>query len=115
MMELVADAALVGNNTEVLCAGVAGFLMVGLLWSPVYLLIARLNPGAFTVPAGSTLDGFNAFYFSFITLCTVGYGDVTPVTKIAKMLAVTEAITGLFYMAVLISRLVSIYSSKQPE
>ncbi len=99
---------------EVLCAGVAGFLMLGLLWTPVYLLVARLDPGAFTTPAGSPLNGFNAFYFSFITLCTVGYGDIMPVSKIARMLAVTEAITGLFYMAVLISRLVSVYSSAKP-
>jgi Ion channel len=104
-------------DMEVLCAGVAGFLMLGLLWTPVYLLVARLNPGAFTLPAssGATLDGFNAFYFSFITLCTIGYGDVTPVTKVARMLAVTEAIAGLFYMAVLISRLVSLYSTPKSE
>lgn len=105
-------------DANVLCAGVAGFLLLGLVWMPVYLLVARLNPAAFTVPAGSgagaTLDGFSAFYFSFITLCTVGYGDVTPLSKVARMLAVTEAITGLFYMAVLISRLVSVYSSAQP-
>lgn len=101
-------------DANVLCAGVSGFLMVGLLWIPLYLTVGRLNPGAFSPPsgvsAGTSLDGFNAFYFSFITLCTVGYGDLTPASKVAKMLAVTEAITGVFYMAVLISRLVSIYS-----
>jgi hypothetical protein len=101
-------------DVEVLCAGVAGFLMIGLLWMPVYLLIARFNPNAFAMPANSAFDGFNAFYFSFMTLCTVGYGDVTPVTKLARMLAVIEAITGLFYMAVLVSRLVSMYSSSRP-
>jgi hypothetical protein len=103
-------------DSNVLCAGIAGFLMLGLLWVPAYLFVARLNPGAFSLPAGSragtTMDGFSAFYFSFITLCTVGYGDVTPVSRVARMLAVTEAITGLFYMAVLISRLVSMYSSR---
>lgn len=100
-------------DANVLCAGVAGFLMLGLLWVPVYLLVARLNPGAFTVAAGGALDGFNAFYFSFVTLCTIGYGDVAPVSRVARMLAVSEAITGLFYMAMLISRLVSMYSSAQ--
>jgi len=101
-------------DAEVLCGGIAGFLMLGILWIPVYVLVARLNPAAFTVPAGTTLDGFNAFYFSFVTLCTVGYGDVTPVSRVARTLAVIEAITGLFYMAVLISRLVSMYSSVKP-
>ncbi|HAB17873.1 MAG TPA: potassium channel family protein [Verrucomicrobiota bacterium] len=102
-------------DSNVLCAGIAGFLMLGLLWTPLYVTVARLNPSAFAVAsspaAGTTLDGFNGFYFSFITLCTVGYGDITPVSRAAKMLAVVEAITGLFYMAVLISRLVSMHSS----
>jgi hypothetical protein len=60
------------------------------------------------------LDGFSAFYFSFVTLCTVGYGDIVPVSKVARMLAVTEAITGLFYIAVLVSRLVGMYTNTQP-
>jgi hypothetical protein len=49
-----------------------------------------------------------------VTLCTIGYGDITPVSKAARMLTVTEAIAGLFYVAVLISRLVAIYSSPPP-
>ena len=102
-------------DANVLCAGVSGFLMLGLLWMPAYLTVARLNPAAFNMPSTpgtpATLDGFTAFYYSFMTLCTVGYGDITPVSKPARMLAVIEAITGLFYMAVLISRLVSLYSS----
>ncbi len=104
-------------DTNVLCAGIAGYLMLGLLWMPLYVAVSRLNPGAFAMSGGSTLDGFNAFYFSFITLCTVGYGDIAPATKVAKMLAVTEAITGLFYVAVLISRLVAVYSTSpsKPE
>jgi hypothetical protein len=105
-------------DANVLCAGVAGFLLLGLLWMPAYAAIARLDSHAFSLPsapgAPATLDGFSAFYFSFITLCTVGYGDIAPVSKVARMLAVMEAITGLFYMAVLISRLVSVYSTVPP-
>ncbi len=105
-------------DTNVLCAGVAGFLMLGLLWVPVYLLIAQTTPGSFSVADATgmerTLDGFDAFYLSFVTLCTVGYGDVRPVTHGARMLAVLEAIVGLFYMALLIARLVSVYSSAKP-
>ena len=105
-------------DANVLCAGLAGFLMLGLLWAPAYLAVARMNPQAFTLPAApgapATLEPFSAFYFSFITLCTVGYGDIAPVSNVARMLAITEAITGLFYMAVLISRLVSLHSSARP-
>jgi hypothetical protein len=104
-------------DANVLCAGVAGFLTLGLLWIPLYVMVGGLNPAAFTLPAGSgpraTMDGFNSFYFSLVTLCTVGYGDVAPVSKVARMLAVMEAIAGLFYMTIFISRLVSVYSATQ--
>ncbi|MDG4553079.1 MAG: potassium channel family protein [Candidatus Competibacter sp.] len=103
-------------DANVLCAGLAGYLMLGLLWVPAYMLTAHLTPDAFAfatrAPEGSAMQGFNAFYFSLITLCTVGYGDVTPVSKVARMLVVMETIAGLFYMAVLISRLVAVYSTQ---
>jgi hypothetical protein len=105
-------------DANVLCAGLSGYLLLGLLWVPPYVMLARLNAGAFSLSAGpgagTTLDGFNAFYFSFMTLCTVGYGDITPLSKGARMLAIMEAIAGLFYVAVLISRLVAVYSSNPP-
>ena len=104
-------------DTNVVCAGIAGFLLLGWLWTPAYLLVARLNPAAFTLPAGAGTSAifstFDAFYFSFITLCTIGYGDIAPVSKVARTLAAAEGITGLFYMAVLISRLVSMHSSSR--
>ena len=101
-------------DANVLCAGLSGYILLGLLWLPAYVMVAKIDPGSLSLPAGASMDGFNAFYFSFITLCTVGYGDVTPVSKGARMLAVTEAIAGLFYVAVLISRLVAIYTSPPP-
>jgi hypothetical protein len=105
-------------DANVLCSGLSGYLILGLLWVPAYVMVARINPAAFNLPAGpgggTTLSGFNAFYFSFMTLSTVGYGDITPVSKGARMLAMMEAIAGLFYVAVLISRLVAIYTSYQP-
>jgi voltage-gated potassium channel len=105
-------------DANVLCAGLSGYLLLGLLWTPAYLIVARLNPSAFVLSAGSdanaTMDAFHAFYFSLITITTVGYGDICPVSKGARMLAAVEAIVGLFYMAVLISRLVAVYSSPQP-
>ena len=105
-------------NSEVLCAGISGYLMLGLIWIVAYMLVSRLVPNAFTFssgPAGQqSMDGFTAFYFSFATLTTVGYGDISPAANVARMLAVTEAVTGMFYVAVLISRLVALYSSNPP-
>src|SRR3954466_2293567 len=66
-------------NAEILCAGLSGYLMLGLLWALAYLLVALVSPGAFSFGNSKekVMSGFNAFYFSFVTLSTVGFGDVT--------------------------------------
>lgn len=106
-------------NLEVLCASIAAYLMLGLMWTVAYWLVDQLTPGgAFsfnTTRGAQSMNGFTGFYFSFVTLSTVGYGDITPVSQAARGLAALEAMTGLLYVAVLIARLVSIYSSAKPE
>jgi Ion channel len=106
-------------NGEVLSASISAYLMLGLMWTMAYWLVDQLTPGgafAFNTNAGKeSMNGFNAFYFSFITLSTVGYGDITPVTRIARWLAATEAMTGLLYVTVLIARLVSLYSTPKSQ
>lgn len=103
-------------NKEVLCAGLSVYLLLGTAWMFAYMLVSDYSPGAFAFTAGPetghTLSGFNAYYFSFITLTTVGFGDVVPVSHTARMLAATEAATGTLFMAVLIARLVALYSSQ---
>ena len=103
-------------NSEVLCAAVATYLLLALLWVSAYALLARLIPGSFSgVATGrQPLHGFDALYFSLITLTTVGYGDIAPVSGPARMLAMMEAVTGTMYMAVLVARLVSSFSFAQP-
>jgi hypothetical protein len=102
-------------NTEVLCASISAYLMLGLMWAMAYWLVDRLTPGgafSFNTNAGPrSIEGFSGFYFSFITLSTVGYGDITPVSRLARWLAAMEAITGQLYVAVLIARLVALYRS----
>jgi hypothetical protein len=102
-------------NVEVLCASIAAYLMLGLMWTMAYWLVDQLTPGgafSFNTTTGTqSMNGFNGFYFSFITLSTVGYGDITPISRIARWLAAMEAMTGLLYVAVLIARLVALYSS----
>ena len=103
---------------EVLCAAVSNYLMIGLLWSMAYRLVELLSPCAFR--SGSSggdihMLGLTPVYFSFVTLCTVGYGDIYPASDTARMLALMEAMTGTFYIAVLIARLVALYSTERSD
>ena len=105
-------------NSEVLCAGISIYLIMGLLWGFAYMLVAHHTPDsfAFSVPpaASHEMTGFTAFYFSFMTLTTVGYGDITPVSNTARMLAIMESMSGTLFVGVLIARLVSLYSAPDP-
>jgi hypothetical protein len=106
-------------TVEVLCASIAAYLMLGLMWTVAYWFVDQVTPGgafSFNTERGAhSMNGFTGFYFSFITLSTVGYGDITPVSQAARWLAAMEAMTGLLYVAVLIARLVSIYSSAKSD
>lgn len=101
-------------DLEVVCAGISVYLLIGLLWSFAYIITAWLVPGSFyfdgQVEAPQEMTSFVSVYFSFVTLTTVGYGDITPVSDVARMLAAAEAMTGTLFVAILISRLVSLYS-----
>jgi hypothetical protein len=105
-------------NSEVLCAGISIYLLLGVIWAIAYMLLASLDPKsfAFSVPPGSSpvMAGFTAVYFSYVTLTTVGYGDIAPVSNVARMLAITESMSGTLFVGVLIARLVSLYSTAGP-
>lgn len=98
-------------TTEVLCASLSVYLLLALAWTLGYWLVAELVPDAFafnaSVKGEMSIKGFDGLYFSIVTLSTLGYGDISPVAKVARMLAAMEAITGPLYLAVLIARLVA--------
>ena len=103
---------------KILCAGIATYLTLALLWSLAYNLTEKIAPGSFFFmgkPMSESLQsmsGFTALYFSFATLCTVGYGAIVPVSGAARLLAVLEAVVGIFYVAIVIARLVALYSNQ---
>lgn len=102
-------------NSEVVCAGISVYLLIAMIWSFAYSLVARLSPGSFVFPLTAdplrAMVGFEAIYFSFETLTTVDFGDIIPVSHVARTLVMAEAIVGIFYMAILIARLVSLYTT----
>ncbi len=93
-----------------ICAAIIVYLFLGMIWSRFYQITGLLIPGAFHMAdGGATLTSY--LYFSYVTLATIGYGDISPVHPAARNLAVLEAITGQMYIAVLIARLVSTSTS----
>lgn len=86
---------------------IAVYLLFGAGWAHAYHLTAILHPGSFNAPSGNMSTPLDWTYFSFVTLSTLGYGDITPAHPIARVLAAGEALAGQLYLAVLIARLVA--------
>jgi voltage-gated potassium channel len=112
-------------SLNAISASLCTYVLLGVLWTNVFVLITRLEPGAFLAPAAPdvSLDTkvqraeqyIEMLYFSFTTLTTLGYGDVTPATAFARMFAVTEAIVGQIILVVLVARLVGLHVAQSTE
>lgn len=86
------------------------YLLMGLIWALMYLFLAQSIPGAFNgVEQLVWYENFaNVAYYSFVTLTTLGYGDISPVAPIARFLVYMEAVVGVFYMAILVASLIGV-------
>ncbi len=98
---------------ETLYGAVAAYVLLGITWGDLYFLIETLWPSSFTSPlmAGSQITGPNFIFFSFVTLTTIGYGDIVPASPIAKSFVILEAVTGIMYPAIMIARLIALHSA----
>ncbi|MGD8521927.1 MAG: potassium channel family protein [Desulfobacterales bacterium] len=90
-------------------SGISTYLLIGIMWAGLYVVLEGISPGSFS-GLSETAD---LLYFSFVTLTTLGYGDILPQTIIGKRLAFLEAATGGVYMAVIIAMIVGRYMSMQ--
>ena len=106
------------TDTEVDLNRIAGafcaYLMLGFIWSVSYMILFSLDQGSFRgLPnIGDDLRLMDLQYFSFVTMTTLGYGDVVPVSEIARALAAAEAVIGQIYLAVLVAALVGTYVAR---
>jgi hypothetical protein len=89
------------------------YLLIGLTWGFMFLTLEGFQPGSFLIgqarSSGIEKDPATLVYFSFVTLSTVGYGDITPLSPLARSFAFMEAIIGQIYLAVLVARLVGLH------
>lgn len=101
-------------NADTIYAALCVFLLMGVFWAMLYSWIGRIEPGAFSantgVPPGMGrgVGSVTSLYYSFVTLTTLGFGDITPVTAAARIVTVMEALTGQVFLVVLVARLVGL-------
>jgi hypothetical protein len=97
---------------EHLYAGLSAYLLAGIFFGVFYWVIERTWADSFAILGEGAQSHFSltpAIYYSFVTLATLGYGDIVPRSEVARGLAVVEAVAGQLYLAVMIARLVSLY------
>ena len=95
-------------------AAICVYLLIGYAWTFVYSLLEELSPGAFAGPTAIPRDDYvgrvmQLRYFSFVTLTTMGYGDIVPHSPGARTMAVLEAVTGQLYLVALVGRLIGLH------
>jgi voltage-gated potassium channel len=101
---------------DTLAGAVCVYLMLAVIWGHIFLLIEYMAPGSFSFTQGQdrmhlwlSREFFPFFYFSLVTITTVGYGDMAPVSTEAQTFATLEAIIGQVYLTILVARLVGMY------
>src|SRR5262249_10358131 len=111
---LLADVLSKGAVTaDKIYGAICVYLLIGLTWGFMFLTLEGCQPGSFVFGqarlSGIEKDPATLVYFSFVTLSTVGYGDITPLSPPARSFAFMEAIIGQIYLAVLVARLVGLH------
>jgi len=107
------------RSIDEIFATVVAYLLVAVLFGQLYELVLELNPQSFNIAAVADrppqLVQSDLLYFSFVTLATLGYGDVLPVDETARSLAVVEAVVGQFYVAVIVSVFIGMYTAARKD
>lgn len=109
-------AYIVRRNTitvDIISGAIAAYLMMAVLWAFIYHIIYTLDPASFNIPQRLAHDGRIMLYFSLVTLTTLGYGDISPVSPMARSWVVLEALVGQIYLVVVVAMLVGMFVSQK--
>ena len=98
------DTIVTGDTIK---GGISIYFLLGFLWAVFYMILLTFNPNALTNMQKETAS-FDSFYFSYATLTTLGYGDIAPVTRYAKILVILEAVTGPVYLAIFVAQIIGL-------
>ncbi|RPH97511.1 MAG: potassium channel protein [Lysobacterales bacterium] len=116
---MVAQRVLLTGTIDLntIVGSVALYLLIGLIYSTFFTVLLELSPDAFRgiEPGPLFKVSQQMTYFSFVTLATLGYGDISPASPIAQVIVILEAVTGTFYMAIVVASLIGAYFGRQPR
>lgn len=95
------------------------YLLIAFVWGIAYMLLETLQPGGLSMDMtrhpNHTVDWFDCMFYSFVTLTSLGYGDMVPISAQCRSLSILEAVGGIMYVAVLVARLVGVYTGREGE
>ena len=100
---------------EIIYAAVVVYLLIGIMWSFAYFILDYFYPSSFSFPEVKVSSVYRYLYFSYVTLTTLGYGDVAPLTNKAGSLVILEAIIGQIYLVVIVAWLVGMHVSRRSK
>ena len=95
-------------TADMIFCAISAYLLIGIGWAGIYQLVEISSPGSFSVTPHTDL-----LYFSFVTLTTLGFGDILPLTSLSQRLVIFESTMGSIYMAVIVAMIVGRYMSMQ--
>lgn len=100
---------------DVIVGSVSAYLLIGVMWAFLYQLLNLISPGSFlsTIASETGSGTIDYFYYSFVTLTTLGFGDIVPVSSVARSFTALEAVTGVLFMAIVIARVIGLHVVKK--
>ena len=103
-------------NLEIISAAILVYLVAALMWAFTYSLLELIDPASFNIEL-QRLEGYVLLfqYYSFVTITTLGYGDITPVSDVAKAFSILEAVVGQLYLVVVVAWLVGMHVSSRSK
>ena len=101
---------------ETIFAAIVAYLLIALMWAFLYMILERVSPGSFSfADKGLWGETMQYEYLSFVTITTLGYGDITPLTDQSSALVMMEAVIGQIYLVVLVAWLVGMHVSRRSK
>jgi hypothetical protein len=98
---------------QLIISAVNCYIILGMFYAHIYTILDWFHPESFALPVSKQGAASHFVYFSFVTLATLGYGDITPKTEFAQRLAITEAIMGQFFGWLVVAYLLSVYVGRR--